>query len=41
MRAEQGFQFLSCTSDIAFLSGAASQGVKQIREKIGRPAVGQ
>jgi 4-hydroxy-2-oxoheptanedioate aldolase len=40
MRAEQGFQFLACTSDIAFLSGAASQGAKQIRAKIGRPKVG-
>jgi 4-hydroxy-2-oxoheptanedioate aldolase len=40
MRVEQGFQFLACTSDIAFLSTAARQGTKHIREKIGRPTVG-
>jgi len=41
MRAEQGFQFLACTSDIAFLSTAARQATKHIREKIGRPTVGE
>jgi hypothetical protein len=41
MRAEQGFQFLACTSDHFMLFNAASQGVKQIREKIGRPSVGE
>ena len=41
MRAEQGFQFLACTSDHFMLFNAASQGVKHIREKIGRPTVGE
>ena len=41
MRAEQGFQFLARTSDHAMLFNAASQGVKSIREKIGRPTVGE
>ena len=40
-RAEQGFQFLACTSDLNFMFGAATQGVKQIREKIGRPNIGE
>ena len=41
MRAEQGFQFLACTSDHFMLFNAASQGVKSIRAKIGRPTVGE
>ena len=41
MRAEQGFQFLACTSDHFMLFNAASQGVKSIREKIGGPSVGE
>ena len=41
MRAAQGFQFLACTSDHAMLFTTASQGVKHIREKIGRPSVGE
>jgi hypothetical protein len=41
MRAEQGFQFLACTSDHFMLFSTASQGVKLIREKIGRPQVGE
>jgi hypothetical protein len=41
MRAEQGFQFLACTSDHAMLFTTASQGAKFIREKIGRPSVGE
>jgi 4-hydroxy-2-oxoheptanedioate aldolase len=40
-RAEQGFQFLACLSDVNLLSGVVNQGVKQIREKIGRPNVGE
>ena len=41
MRAEQGFQFLACTSDHAMLFTTAIQGAKSIREKIGRPSVGE
>jgi len=40
-RAEQGFQFLACASDHMMLSTIASQGVKLIREMIGRPNVGE
>jgi 4-hydroxy-2-oxoheptanedioate aldolase len=41
MRAEQGFQFLACSSDQNLLFNAASQGVKQIRQKIGHPKIGE
>ncbi|MEI8189310.1 MAG: aldolase/citrate lyase family protein [candidate division NC10 bacterium] len=41
MRAEQGFQFLACTSDHFMLFNTASQGASYIREKIGRPSVGE
>jgi 4-hydroxy-2-oxoheptanedioate aldolase len=40
-RAEQGFQFLACASDHMMLHTVASQGVKLIRDKIGRPKVGE
>jgi 2-keto-3-deoxy-L-rhamnonate aldolase RhmA len=40
-RAEQGFQFLACASDYMMLFTAASQGAKLIRDKIGRPAIGE
>jgi 4-hydroxy-2-oxoheptanedioate aldolase len=40
-RAEQGFQFLACINELNFMYGAAVQGVKQIREKIGRPNIGE
>lgn len=33
-RVEQGFQFLSCTNDVAFLHGAASKALNGIRERI-------
>ncbi len=36
-RAEQGFQFLACMNEANFMFNAVSQGVKVIREKIGRP----
>lgn len=35
MRVEQGFQFLACTNDIAFMFGSATQALKSIKEKIG------
>jgi 2-keto-3-deoxy-L-rhamnonate aldolase RhmA len=40
-RAEEGFQFLACISDLNFMFKAASGGAKQIREKIGRPNIGE
>jgi len=40
-RAEQGFQFLACTSDHAMLFNTARDAAKTIRQKIGRPAVGE
>jgi len=40
-RAEEGFQFLACTSDHAMLFLTARDAAKQIRQKIGRPNVGE
>jgi 4-hydroxy-2-oxoheptanedioate aldolase len=40
-RASQGFQFMACTSDQFMLFTAASQAAAGIREKIGRPKVGE
>lgn len=41
MRVEQGFQFLACTSDQGMLFSIANQSAKFIRERIGRPNVGE
>lgn len=41
LRVEQGFQFLACINDQNFMFRGASQGARQIREKIGRPAIGE
>ncbi len=35
MRIEQGFQYLACQNDIAWMFNAASAAVKQIRERAG------
>jgi 4-hydroxy-2-oxoheptanedioate aldolase len=41
MRVEQGFRFLACSSELNFMTNAAGQGARTIREKIGRPKVGE